>query len=232
MQWSPQQHEALVAVQKWMDTPEDVRPQIFRLFGYAGSGKTTLAIEISKMCDGDSLFASFTGKAALVMRKKGCRGAQTLHSLIYKPRRKNRGDEESDKDIPMWELNPESALASADLLIIDECSMVGEELLPIGAGRAPNLGDRGLRFRGVEGVPNEPHVAGRVGVGLLRLGIGLCRASGPRLCGLLGRRGIQFGVRPVAADGPLGRCGLRALCGRVGIAGDCLAYGVSFCRLV
>lgn len=128
MQWSPQQHEALVAVQKWMDTPEDVRPQIFRLFGYAGSGKTTLAIEISKMCDGDSLFASFTGKAALVMRKKGCRGAQTLHSLIYKPRRKNRGDEESDKDIPMWELNPESALASADLLIIDECSMVGEEL--------------------------------------------------------------------------------------------------------
>jgi exodeoxyribonuclease-5 len=28
----------------------------------------------------------------------------------------------------MWELNPDSALKDADLLIIDECSMVGEEL--------------------------------------------------------------------------------------------------------
>lgn len=128
MEWSPQQHEALVAVQKWLDMEPDARPQIFRLFGYAGTGKTTLAIEISRMVDGDCRFASFTGKAALVMRKKGCHGASTLHSLIYKPRRKNRGDEEADRDIPMWELNPDSALAEADLLIIDECSMVGEDL--------------------------------------------------------------------------------------------------------
>ncbi len=128
MEWSPQQHEALVAVQKWLDMEPDARPQIFRLFGYAGTGKTTLAIEISRMVDGDCRFASFTGKAALVMRKKGCHGATTLHSLIYKPRRKNRGDEDADRDIPMWELNPDSALAEADLLIIDECSMVGEDL--------------------------------------------------------------------------------------------------------
>ena len=128
MEWSPQQHEALVAVQKWLDMEPDARPQIFRLFGYAGTGKTTLAIEISRMVDGDCRFASFTGKAALVMRKKGCYGATTLHSLIYKPRRKNRGDEDADRDIPMWELNPDSALAEADLLIIDECSMVGEDL--------------------------------------------------------------------------------------------------------
>ena len=128
MEWSPQQHEALVAVQRWLDMDPDTRPQIFRLFGYAGTGKTTLAIEISRMVDGDCRFASFTGKAALVMRKKGCHGATTLHSLIYKPRRKNRGDEDADKDIPMWELNPDSALAEADLLIIDECSMVGEDL--------------------------------------------------------------------------------------------------------
>lgn len=128
MEWSPQQHEALVAVQRWLDMDPETRPQIFRLFGYAGTGKTTLAIEISRMVDGDCRFASFTGKAALVMRKKGCHGATTLHSLIYKPRRKNRGDEDADKDIPMWELNPDSALAEAELLIIDECSMVGEDL--------------------------------------------------------------------------------------------------------
>ena len=128
MQWSPQQHEALVSVQKWLDMDPERRPQIFRLFGYAGSGKTTLAIEIARMCDGDTLFASFTGKAALVMRKKGCHGASTLHSLIYKPRRKNREDEEKDREVPMWEINPDSALRGAALLIIDEASMVSEDL--------------------------------------------------------------------------------------------------------
>lgn len=128
MIWSPQQHEALVAVQRWLDMDEEKRPQIFRLFGFAGTGKTTLAIEVSRMAGGDCLFGSFTGKAALVMRKKGCRGASTLHSLIYKPRRKNRNDEDADREIPMWELNPDSALADADLLILDECSMVGEDL--------------------------------------------------------------------------------------------------------
>ncbi len=137
MDWSPQQNEALEKVAKWYAS--DNRPQIFRLFGFAGTGKTTLAIEIAKMVrdgvsertgeiEGGCLFGSFTGKAALVMRKKGCRGAQTLHSLIYKPRRKKRGDEEQDREIPMWELNPDSALKEAGLLIIDECSMVGEEL--------------------------------------------------------------------------------------------------------
>lgn len=126
MTWSPQQHDALALVQRWIDRAEG--PQVFRLFGYAGTGKTTLAIEIANMVEGDCLFASFTGKAALVMRKKGCRGAGTLHSLIYKPRRKNRGDADADRDIPMWELNPESELRGAALLIIDECSMVGEDL--------------------------------------------------------------------------------------------------------
>lgn len=132
MKWSPQQDQALEAVRKWLGpekwTSGDVRShQIFRLFGYAGSGKTTLAIEISKMVDGDCLFGAFTGKAALVMRKKGCYGASTLHSLIYKPRRKERGDE-GEHDMPKWELNPDSALKDAALLIVDECSMVGEDL--------------------------------------------------------------------------------------------------------
>lgn len=126
MQWAPQQNEALERVRKWLDA--DGAPQIFRLFGYAGTGKTTLAIEIANMVPGGAIFASFTGKAALVMRKKGCHGASTLHSLIYKPRRKKRDDEEKDREIPMWELNPDSRLADADLLIIDECSMVNEEL--------------------------------------------------------------------------------------------------------
>ena len=43
MTWSAQQEEALVAVRKWFIEPSS--PQIFRLFGYAGTGKTTLSQE-------------------------------------------------------------------------------------------------------------------------------------------------------------------------------------------
>jgi exodeoxyribonuclease V len=63
--------------------------QIFKLFGFAGTGKTTitkLAIqELGLSLDsivGDVKFCAFTGKAALVMRRSGT-PAQTIHSLIY-----------------------------------------------------------------------------------------------------------------------------------------------------
>lgn len=118
MSWSPQQDAALAAVADWLKTGS---PQLFRLFGYAGTGKTTLARHIAEGVDGTVVFAAFTGKAALVLRNKGCEGAQTIHSLIYR----SRGvDEES----PTFVLNRESTAAKAKLIIIDECSMVDEEL--------------------------------------------------------------------------------------------------------
>jgi ATP-dependent exoDNAse (exonuclease V) alpha subunit len=118
MSWSPQQDAALAAVAEWLKAGS---PQLFRLFGYAGTGKTTLARHIAEGVDGTVVFAAFTGKAALVLRNKGCEGAQTIHSLIYR----SRGvDEES----PTFVLNRESTAAKAKLIIIDECSMVDEEL--------------------------------------------------------------------------------------------------------
>jgi ATP-dependent exoDNAse (exonuclease V) alpha subunit len=118
MQWSPQQARALVDVAAWLKAGE---PPIFRLFGYAGTGKTTLARQIADDIDGDVVFGAFTGKAALVLRRKGCRGAATVHSLIYRPR-------ETESESPTFVLNRESAVAKAELVIIDECSMIDEEL--------------------------------------------------------------------------------------------------------
>jgi exodeoxyribonuclease V len=126
MDWSPQQETALKAVGLWVKCAE---AQVFRLFGYAGSGKTTLAKTIAGNSEGDVVFGAFTGKAALVMRSKGCGNARTIHSLIYRTR-----DTESEE--PTFELNPESPAASASLIIIDECSMVdadlGRDLLSFG----------------------------------------------------------------------------------------------------
>jgi hypothetical protein len=73
MTWSAQQEQALIAVRKWFIDPDS--SQIFRLFGFAGTGKTTLSQEIANLIeddgDGKVVYAAFTGKAALVMRQKG-----------------------------------------------------------------------------------------------------------------------------------------------------------------
>jgi Mesyanzhinovviridae Dda-like helicase len=87
MQWSPQQAQALDAVGAWLRNPGQ---QIFRLFGFAGVGKSSLARELGDQHNGVTRYAAFTGKAALVMRGKGCAGATTLHSFLYTPSQKSR----------------------------------------------------------------------------------------------------------------------------------------------
>lgn len=174
MLWSPQQDQALQAISNW-HKGGDTTPQLFRLFGYAGTGKTTLAKEIAEAINGEVYFGTYTGKAAHVLRQKGCAGATTIHSLIYHPRDKSKHrlqelekelvrvraaaleahpgrPVEQDKDYaliareiekerenvtkPAFSLNELSDVRGADLVIIDECSMVdsvmGEDLLSFG----------------------------------------------------------------------------------------------------
>lgn len=127
---------------------------IFRVFGYAGTGKTTIiryfmeALGISN----ETKFAAFTGKAAMVMRKHGL-NASTIHSLIYEPippneeeckKLKKAIDEETDKERRASlkaEYNEKSKvhfilrdkdnsrLKDARLLVLDECSMVSDQML-------------------------------------------------------------------------------------------------------
>jgi exodeoxyribonuclease-5 len=121
---SEQQDQALAAIKKWLksDPKKDQSRQIFYLAGYAGTGKTTIAIKAARMVGkGKVLFAAFTGKAALVMQSKGCKGASTIHSLIYNVNDKGGGE-------PTFSINYASDLNNAKLLIVDECSMVGQDL--------------------------------------------------------------------------------------------------------
>ena len=128
MKFSPQQDEALKAVSRWL---KDSRTPIFRLFGYAGTGKTTLAKYFADNVEGEVLFAAFTGKAAQVLRARGAKNARTIHSLIYRPKGEEEvSNEETGKTTvsPLFSINRQSPLAQAALIIIDECSMVDEAL--------------------------------------------------------------------------------------------------------
>ena len=129
MQLSPQQDDALKAVGRWL---KEGRPQVFRLFGYAGTGKTTLARYFAEHVGGGQVqFAAFTGKAAQVLRSKGAVNARTIHSLIYRPRGEEAvANEATGKTSmsPTFALNRQSPISRAKLVIIDECSMVDEEL--------------------------------------------------------------------------------------------------------
>lgn len=128
MQFSPQQDEALKAVARWL---KEGRKPLFRLFGYAGTGKTTLARYFAEHVDGQVQFAAFTGKAAQVLRARGATNARTIHSLIYRPRGEEAVEDETTGKTsinPTFSLNRQSPIAKAALVVVDECSMVDEQL--------------------------------------------------------------------------------------------------------
>lgn len=137
MEWSPQQDQALRAVQEWYDNWDENAPPWFYLAGFAGTGKTTLARHFAADSSNPK-FMAYTGKAADVMRQAGCAGATTIHSQVYIPVSQITDPEKLLKVPPDVDfvLNDESPLRSASLIIIDECSMVdevmGEDLLRFG----------------------------------------------------------------------------------------------------
>lgn len=155
------QLRAALGIKEWfteqeiaLNEKDEFDRPIHRVFGYAGTGKTTIirqVIEEMGIKD-ETLFAAYTGKAAMVMRKAGL-PARTIHSLAYKPvppsksecdkiskqikeeldetKRKSLQQDLREKSKVHFELRPrdESDLSNAKLLVLDECSMVNDEML-------------------------------------------------------------------------------------------------------
>lgn len=118
MAWSPQQDSALLAIRRWLEAKEwasNPSRQIFRLFGYAGTGKTSLARQIAEDHNGPVAFAAFTGKAASVLREKGCADATTIHRLIYQPVDRSReGVRAAESDVQGAEARIQAAREAGD----------------------------------------------------------------------------------------------------------------------
>ena len=85
------------------------------------SGKSTLVEHIVKDLKGKTCFVAPTGKAALVMRRKGCPTATTVHKAIYRP----AGDPPTKEQIEklreeckrLYAINDAGARATADKLV-------------------------------------------------------------------------------------------------------------------
>lgn len=175
-----QQAAGIEAVRKWYEgAGAGFSADVFRWFGYAGTGKTFTAARIPEALDLDKVvFGTYTGKAASVLRRSLQRygvaaPVTTIHSAIYFPttsaearealanardeiqacemayvNRMEADDSEAAEYVQRrqdeleallpeleanarrlrFEFNPESEWASADLIVLDEVSMVNAKL--------------------------------------------------------------------------------------------------------
>ena len=120
-------------IAEWYINTDD---QIFVLSGYAGTGKTFLIEYLVKWVlklkiGSEAVFVSPTGKAAANLAKNGTL-AGTIHSLIYLRDEEDFDVDENGEIVEREELTfikREKIDEKIKLIIIDEASMINEEVL-------------------------------------------------------------------------------------------------------
>jgi len=109
-----EQFAAIKAICAWYRDPN--APLVFKLTGPAGSGKSFLLwhlIHELNLSMSDVASGAYTGKAALVMRRKGLRNSKTIHQLNYIPvEKRGEGLIKIEKDI--MELQQQLTMESDD----------------------------------------------------------------------------------------------------------------------
>ncbi len=110
---------------------KEAKEQVMVISGFAGTGKTTIMSHLPKVLPDTTriTFNTFTGKASSVLFNKlkdsdvwGV-NTTTLHKLMYKPKIKRERD--GTEYVDGWEKNESIPY---DLIIVDEASMISEEL--------------------------------------------------------------------------------------------------------
>ena len=91
--------------------------------GYAGAGKSTLVkfiISALNIPEEEVAYVAYTGKAANVLKNKGCPNATTAHKLLYHAKQTKNGN---------YIFSPKRVLDKQyKLIVVDEVSMLPQEL--------------------------------------------------------------------------------------------------------
>ena len=90
--------------------------------GYAGAGKSTLIkfiIDALGFFPEEVAYVAYTGKAAQVLRSKGCPDAMTTHRLLYKSIQRPDGT---------YIHIPRDSIADYRVIVVDEVSMLPQEM--------------------------------------------------------------------------------------------------------
>lgn len=120
MELTKRQEEGLkVAVARYQN-----REKYTCISGYAGSGKSTLVKFIVQALPGidpeeDVVYATYTGKAAQVLLKKGNKNVSTLHKLLYESLPRPDGT---------WYRKPVERIPYK-IVVVDEVSMVPQSMI-------------------------------------------------------------------------------------------------------
>lgn len=121
---SDDQEAAVQAVIDFLKGPG----QHFVIGGVAGSGKSSIIPHIVSECFKMGMSPAVcapTGKAAMVLRRKGITGAVTLHSFLY---RVETLVDKNGKPYIEFVPKPRHDFYGVGLLIIDEASMINKEM--------------------------------------------------------------------------------------------------------
>jgi Mesyanzhinovviridae Dda-like helicase len=168
IQLASQQQAAFDDMIRWYRT--EGGPQVYYLGGWAGTGKSTVVLPVVEELVGleNVVTATYTGKAAYVLRTKGMSEANTMHSFMYHSRDNSRAQlQEYEKDLqvlreelkaegysergisdhpgvsrleglifeeeknsrrPCFVKNPDSIIKEMPLSVLDEVSMVNDQM--------------------------------------------------------------------------------------------------------
>ena len=123
--FNTEQYEAINKIRRWLQNPDEDN-YTFTLAGYAGTGKTTCIKKILDEYKDAVVVSAPTHKAKKVIISTTGEEGKTLHSLLGL--RPDVDLDDFNPNYPQFDPIAQPTITDYDLVIIDEASMINEEL--------------------------------------------------------------------------------------------------------